>query len=99
MLAIVEKNIVGSKIVEKCLIELSYAIGVVDHISIFLEVDNNLDLEKKNRLIQISGKKELNPIELNIPGDPSSAAFFTTLALLNKKSSLFLNSSHFILLF
>ncbi len=45
-------------------------------------------INNKNRLIQISGKKELNPIELNIPGDPSSAAFFTTLALLNKKSSL-----------
>jgi len=47
------KNIVGSKIAERCLIQLSYAIGVVDPISIFLEVDDNLDFEKKNRLIQI----------------------------------------------
>ena len=56
------KNIVGSKIAEKCLIQLSYAIGVVDPISIFLEVDNNLDLEKKNRLIQIINENfDLSP--------------------------------------
>ena len=30
----------------------------------------------------------LNPLNINIPGDPSSAAFFTALTLLNKKSSL-----------
>ncbi|PDH56687.1 MAG: hypothetical protein CNE97_00360 [alpha proteobacterium MED-G10] len=53
---------VGSKIAEKCLIQLSYAIGVVDPISIFLEVDNNLDLEKKNRLIQIINENfDLSP--------------------------------------
>ena len=56
------KNIVGSKIAEKCLIQLSYAIGVVDPISIFLEVDDNLDLEKKNRLIQtIDENFDLSP--------------------------------------
>ena len=56
------KNIVGSKIAEKCLIQLSYAIGVVDPISIFLEVDDNLDLEKKNRLIQIINENfDLSP--------------------------------------
>ena len=40
------------------------------------------------KIIKIFGKKYLNPINLNIPGDPSSAAFFTALTLLNKDSSL-----------
>ena len=30
-------------------------------------------------------KKYLNPLTISIPGDPSSAAFFTALTLLNKK--------------
>ena len=42
----------------------------------------------KNKLIMVYGKKYLNPIHMEIPGDPSSAAFFTVLALLNKKSSI-----------
>ena len=40
------------------------------------------------KIIKIFGKKYLNPINLNVPGDPSSAAFFTALTLLNKDSSL-----------
>jgi len=40
------------------------------------------------KVIKIFGKKYLNPLNINIPGDPSSAAFFTALTLLNKKSSL-----------
>ncbi len=43
---------------------------------------------KKKKIINIFGKKYLNPINLNVPGDPSSAAFFTALTLLNKNSSL-----------
>jgi len=30
----------------------------------------------------------LNPIDINVPGDPSSAAFFSALTLLNKRSSI-----------
>ena len=44
--------------------------------------------KKKKKIIHIFGKKYLNPINLDIPGDPSSAAFFTALTLLNKNSSL-----------
>ncbi len=44
--------------------------------------------KKKKKIINIFGKKYLNPINLNVPGDPSSAAFFTALTLLNKNSSL-----------
>ena len=43
---------------------------------------------KGKKIIKIFGKKYLNPINLNVPGDPSSAAFFTALTLLNKDSSL-----------
>ena len=38
--------------------------------------------------IKVYGKKYLNPTYVNVPGDPSSAAFFTALTLLNPKSSL-----------
>ena len=40
------------------------------------------------KLIKIFGKKNLSPININIFGDPSSAAFFTALTLLNKNSYL-----------
>ncbi len=42
----------------------------------------------KKNFIQIFGKKYLYPMNIKIPGDPSSAAFFTGLTLLNKNSSL-----------
>lgn len=41
-----------------------------------------------NKLITIFGKKQLEPIKINVPGDPSSAAFFAALSLLKEKSSL-----------
>lgn len=49
-------------------------------------------LTGKKKIIQIFGKKYLNPLHINIPGDPSSAAFFTALALLNKKSKLLIKN-------
>ena len=45
-------------------------------------------IKGKKKIIKIYGKKSLNSINVNIPGDPSSAAFFTALTLLNKNSSL-----------
>ena len=42
----------------------------------------------RKKLIKIYGKKYLNSINVNVPGDPSSAAFFTALTLLNQKSNL-----------
>ncbi len=44
--------------------------------------------KKRKKLIKIYGKKKLNPININVPGDPSSAAFFTALTILNKNSKL-----------
>jgi len=43
---------------------------------------------EKIKIIKIFGKKYLKPLQLNIPGDPSSAAFFTALTLLNANSSI-----------
>jgi 3-phosphoshikimate 1-carboxyvinyltransferase len=45
-------------------------------------------IKGKKKIIKIFGKKHLNSININIPGDPSSAAFFTALTLLNKNSIL-----------
>ena len=42
----------------------------------------------RKKIIEVKGKKKLIPIKINIPGDPSSAAFFTALTLLNYKSSI-----------
>lgn len=42
----------------------------------------------KRRSIRIFGKRQLNPMKIDVPGDPSSAAFFTALTLLNKNSSI-----------
>ena len=42
----------------------------------------------KGKLITVFGKKHLNPIHIKVPGDPSSAAFFVALTLLNKHSSI-----------
>ena len=38
------------------------------------------------KIIKIFGKKNLNPLDINVGGDPSSAAFFTALTLLNNDS-------------
>ncbi len=42
----------------------------------------------KKKIIQINGKKYLNSINVNVPADPSSSAFFAALTLLNPNSLL-----------
>ncbi len=44
--------------------------------------------KKKQNIIKIFGKGYLDPLKLSISGDPSSAAFFTALTLLNDNSKL-----------
>ncbi len=44
--------------------------------------------KKGKKIIEIFGKKSLNHFSINVGGDPSSAAFFTALTLLNQNSSL-----------
>lgn len=48
-----------------------------------IKIKNN-----KKRIIKIFGKNQLNNLNIKISGDPSSAAFFTALTLLNDNSSL-----------
>jgi 3-phosphoshikimate 1-carboxyvinyltransferase len=42
----------------------------------------------QKKKIKIHGKKYLNSTNIDVPGDPSSAAFFTAVTLLNKNSSI-----------
>ena len=55
-------------------------------------IKNNIQALKitgdKKKVIKIHGKKYLDPININIPGDVSSSAFFAALTLLNKNSSV-----------
>ena len=43
---------------------------------------------KRKKTITIFGKKHLNPFIIDVPNDPSSAAFFSALTILNKDSSI-----------
>ena len=44
--------------------------------------------KNKKKIIKIFGKNKLSQINLNVSGDPSSAAFFTALTLLNPNSKI-----------
>ena len=59
-----------------------------DHTENFLKSNTNTIkiINQKEKVIKVYGKKELKPLNFKIPGDPSSAAFFTALTLLNKNS-------------
>ena len=61
-----------------------------DHTERMLSINNKVIKYKngKNKTIKITGKKNLKALDLNIFGDPSSAAFFCALTLLKKNSSL-----------
>ena len=43
--------------------------------------------DRKKKLIKVFGKKSLKPINIEVPNDPSSAAFFSALTLLKENSS------------
>ena len=48
--------------------------------------------EKQKKIITIFGKIYLNPIKIDLPNDPSSAAFFSALTLINKNSSIIIKN-------
>ena len=50
--------------------------------------NQTLKIDKKKNIIEVVGKKNLKPININVFGDPSSAAFFCALTILKKNSSL-----------
>jgi 3-phosphoshikimate 1-carboxyvinyltransferase len=52
-----------------------------------IKVKNN-----KKKVIKILGKKYLNAINVDVPNDPSSAAFFTALTLINKNSTIIIKN-------
>lgn len=58
-----------------------------DHTENMLKGNSQSIKFSKNKIL-IIGKRNLNPINVQVPGDPSSAAFFTALTLLNKRSFL-----------
>ncbi len=61
-----------------------------DHTENFLKKNKNAIKinDGKIKRINIFGKKSLKNFSISVPGDPSSAAFFTALTLLKKKSYL-----------
>ena len=61
-----------------------------NHTENILSKNNNVIKVKGNRkrIIEVVSGKNLNPIKINVPGDPSSAAFFTALTLMSKNSKL-----------
>ena len=58
-----------------------------------LKNNQSIKIDNKLKLINVFGKKEqLKPINITVPGDPSSAAFFVALTLLNKNSIIKINN-------
>jgi len=59
--------------------------------NMLLQNPNVLKIEKNSKgqnYIKVSGKNYLEPLKINVPGDPSSAAFFTALSLLTPHAQL-----------
>ena len=60
-----------------------------DHTENILKGNNqSIKFLMLKKVIEVFGRHQLKSVKLNIPGDPSSAAFFTALTLLNKSSSI-----------
>lgn len=57
--------------------------------NILLKSPSSIKIKRgKKNIINVYGKKNLNALNLKVPGDPSSAAFFVSLCLLTKFSKL-----------
>lgn len=67
-----------------------------DHTEKMLEHNSNLIKIKKGKenLIKITGKEILKPFNLFVPGDPSSASFYTALCLMSKNSKVVIKKVH-----
>ena len=65
-----------------------------DHTENMLENNKHaLKIKKgKKKYISVFGKRYLKPINIDVPGDPSAAAFYVALTLLNKNSSLYIKN-------
>ena len=75
------QNIVASKITDKCLIQLAYAIGVSKPLSIYVDLFDNDENKKKFVLEKINENFDLSPrgiremLELNKPIYEKTAAY------------------------
>tara|TARA_Y100000816_G_C26063950_1_gene558999 strand:- start:559 stop:1512 length:954 start_codon:yes stop_codon:yes gene_type:complete len=74
-------NSYGDTVVEEKTRSRNHTENMLAKNSQVIRITNN-----KKKIIEISGKKSLNPINIKVPGDPSSAAFFTALTILNRDS-------------
>ena len=57
----IAKNIVATKLAKKCLLQLSYAIGVAEPISIYLKTDSDSDLNTNKIINIIKNHVDLSP--------------------------------------
>ena len=57
----IAKNIVATKLAKKCLLQLSYAIGVAEPISIYLKTDSSSDLNTNKIIDIIKNHVDLSP--------------------------------------
>ena len=62
MARFIAKNIVAAQISKKCLIQLSYAIGVSEPISIYVETDLESDVDNQKLIQVISKNFDLSPL-------------------------------------
>ncbi len=62
MARFIAKNVVAAKISKKCLIQLSYAIGVPDPISIFIETDLESKVDNQKLIQVIKENFDLSPL-------------------------------------
>ena len=60
--------------------------------NMLLKNNQAIKINSKKKVIKIIGKKYLKPIHIDVPGDPSSAAFFTALTILKKNSSIIIKN-------
>ena len=58
----VAKNIVAAKIAKKCLLQLSYAIGVAEPISIYIETDEESKVDHQKLIKVIKQNFDLSPL-------------------------------------
>ena len=62
MARFIAKNVVAAKISKKCLIQLSYAIGVSDPISIYVETDLESKVDNQKLIEVIKENFDLSPL-------------------------------------
>lgn len=72
--------------------ELKMSRDHTENILSTINADIRIKKNKKNNLITLKGQKNLNSFNLQIPGDPSSAAPFIILTLLTAKSKLLIKN-------